>query len=293
MNGKLLVIANPLAGGGKSISLAREFLRAAADGGFNPVLLDVIGVNAMIRECAALLDSENFVGLICVGGDGLLHELLPLIKRYDIPFTVIAAGTGNDFARTIGTFGSSNQALIELIKNEPARIDSFTVESGDQAVTACQVLSLGFDALVNERANSFSRVRGKIKYVAALVRELPLFKPVEFSITIDGVDYRRTAMLIAIANGSSYGGGMRICPNANNSDGVLDLLVLNRVSIFELIRVFPRVYSGSHISHPAVELFQGKRIVVNAQAKGFADGEYVGNLPLTIAVDPGSLKVWK
>jgi len=293
MSGNLLVVSNPLSGSGKSTSLAKEFSRVAEDAGFHPILIDIVGIEAMLRECVTQLNSEKFLGLVSVGGDGLLHELLPLIKQYGLPFTVVPAGTGNDFSRAIGTNGYSKNELVKLITQEPTHIDSFTVQSDAKIVSACQVLSLGFDALVNERANSFHRIRGKIKYVAALLRELPLFKPLDFSITIDGVVYHRTAMLIAIANGPSYGGGMRICPTANNSDGVLDLLVLNRVSIFELLKVFPRVYSGSHISHPAIELFQGKRIVVDAKAKGFADGEFVGNLPLTITVDPGSLEVWK
>jgi len=165
--------------------------------------------------------------------------------------------------------------------------------SKDEQKRACQVVSLGFDALVNERANGFSKVHGKIKYVLATLLELPLFQPHYFELSIDGREYSREAMLIAIANGSSYGGGMKICPDARFDDGDLEILILSRVSIFELLKVFPRVYSGKHISHPAIEIVKGKELTVNAPAKVFADGEFISELPVSIRIDPHSLQVWK
>lgn len=86
---------------------------------------------------------------------------------------------------------------------------------------------------------------------------------------------------------------MKICPGARFDDGLLDVLILSKVSIVELIKVFPRVYSGSHISHRAVEVIKGREITVNAPAKAYADGEYISELPITIHVEPGSLKVWR
>lgn len=85
---------------------------------------------------------------------------------------------------------------------------------------------------------------------------------------------------------------MKICPPANHSDGVLDLVILNEVPLITLIRVFPRVYTGSHTRHKAVELHRGQSIMINADAKAFADGEYIDRLPLKAAVAPGALKVW-
>ena len=182
---------------------------------------------------------------------------------------------------------------LAKISETPVAIDSVIIKSDRGETRACQVLSLGFDALVNERANGFRRIRGKMKYVVATIRELALFKPMRFEINIDGVDYSQHAMLIAVANGPSYGGGMKICPGARFDDGLLDVLILSKVSIIELIKVFPKVYSGSHISHRAVEVIKGREITVNAPAKAYADGEYISELPITIHVEPGSLKVWR
>ena len=145
---------------------------------------------------------------------------------------------------------------------------------------------------MNERANGITYLAGKAKYVIAMFQVLRIFKPINFTITIDGKELSRSAMLIAIANGPNYGGGMKICPTADYADGKLDLLILNRVSLFTLLTVFPQVYTGTHLRHRAVEVFQGKEITIAAETKAFADGEYIDLLPVTAAVQPGALTVW-
>ena len=289
----LLVVANPRSGRGRSLRIAARLIALAHAEGIKCVLIALDGEDPMLSKIRELLVKEEWAGLIAVGGDGLLHSLLPIVKEHALPFTVIPAGTGNDFAREIGSKRRSLKENLHRILDQPTQIDSFTVKSSSGVRHGAQVLSLGFDALVNERANAIKSVRGKAKYVVAMVRELPVFKPMHFSITVDGVAYEREAMLIAIANGPSYGGGMLICPGADHADGILDLLILNRVSTLELLKVFPKVYSGKHITHPAIEVIQGKHILVSAQAKAFADGEFVGDLPVEIQVEPGSLRVWK
>lgn len=293
MSDELLVVANPRSGRGRSVEIANQFVALAEESGVKSTLIALNGEDLMLTAIELHLQDRKWRGLVAVGGDGLLHSLLPIVKEHGLPFTVIPAGTGNDFAREIGSKRRSLKENLNRILDQPIQIDSFTVKSPSGVRHGAQVLSLGFDALVNERANAIKSVRGKAKYVVAMVRELPVFKPMHFSITVDGVSYEREAMLIAIANGPSYGGGMLICPGADHADGILDLLILNRVSTIELLKVFPKVYFGKHITHPAIEVIQGKHIVVDAQAKAFADGEFVGDLPVEIQVEPGSLRVWK
>ena len=293
MSDELLVVANPRSGRGRSVEIANQFVALAEESGVKSTLIALNGEDLMLTALEQHLQDRKWRGLVAVGGDGLLHSLLPIVKEHGLPFTVIPAGTGNDFAREIGSKRRSLKENLNRILDQPTRIDSFTIKSPSGVRHGAQVLSLGFDALVNERANAITNVRGKAKYVVAMVRELPVFKPMHFSITVDGVSYEREAMLIAIANGPSYGGGMLICPGADHADGILDLLILNRVSTLELLKVFPRVYFGKHITHPAIEVIRGKHMLVNAQAKAFADGEFVGDLPVEIQVEPGSLRVWK
>ena len=291
----LLIVANPRSGKGKSLKVAQQFKDRASNAGFKPVVIGVLGTEEMLKSLRVAIedDRQSIGGVISVGGDGLLHALLPVLREFDLPFTVIPTGTGNDFAREIGAMRRTLDETLAKISETPVAIDSVIIKSDRGETRACQVLSLGFDALVNERANGFRRIRGKMKYVVATIRELALFKPMRFELNIDGVDYSQHAMLIAVANGPSYGGGMKICPGARFDDGLLDVLILSKVSIIELIKVFPKVYSGSHISHRAVEVIKGREITVNAPAKAFADGEYISELPITIHVEPGSLKVWR
>jgi len=294
MTSPLLVVVNPFSGRGKGVERAQDFLDLAKRYGIDAELISCKGERAMLAEVESSLSKNDYLGIVAIGGDGLVHSLLPLLRNSGKPFTVLATGTGNDFARSLGTYKKSSDQILQAIQHGASmKIDLMQIHGSATSMEACQVLSLGFDALVNERANSFTRIKGKMKYVAAMALELPVFKAQKFSITIDGIEFEREAMLIAVANGASYGGGMLIVPHANNSDGSLDILILNKVSIFELIKVFPKVYSGKHINHPAIESLRGRKILVSAQAKAYADGEYVGSLPLEIVVDHGALQVWK
>ncbi len=288
-----LIVANPRSGKGRALKLAEELSEILNNSSNTATIIATLGEELMLRMCEDFINASDCDGLFIVGGDGLLHSLLPLVHRYQIPFTMVPAGTGNDFAREIGATKRSLSQISALVDDFPIEIDSILIQGSHGSVRACQVLSLGFDALVNERANGFRRISGKLKYIAATIRELPVFKAMRFKLTIDGESSTREAMLIAIANGPSYGGGMRICPSADHSDGLLDVLILHQVSIFELIKVFPKVYSGKHITHPAVEVVRCRQITVDAPARAYADGEFVGELPLQISIEPRSLRVWK
>ena len=122
--------------------------------------------------------------------------------------------------------------------------------------------------------------------------ELPKFKPIKYRFIIDGKEFNREAMLIAAGNGSSYGGGMLVCPNAKLDDGLIDLMILNPVSKREFIQIFPSVYEGKHIEHPEVEIFKAKEIYIESDAICYADGERIGPLPATISVAEAALATW-
>ena len=155
----------------------------------------------------------------------------------------------------------------------------------------CAILSSGFDSRVNERANLLKWPKGRQKYNLAMIQELITFDSMPFHIIIDGTEYHRDAMLMAVANSSSYGGGMKICPNARLDDGLLDVLILNQVSKFEFIKVFPKVFKGTHIKHRQVESLRGAEIEIFADATAYADGEYLQPLPVKISVAPKALKL--
>jgi diacylglycerol kinase (ATP) len=131
-----------------------------------------------------------------------------------------------------------------------------------------------------------------MKYNISILLELVSFRPRHYELSIDGLRISTQAMLIAIGNGSSYGGGMKACPGADVRDGVFDIMVLSPISKFNFLRVFPRVYSGTHVSHPAVKIYRGKNISIESDAVAYADGERVGPLPVKAECMPGALLTW-
>jgi diacylglycerol kinase (ATP) len=146
--------------------------------------------------------------------------------------------------------------------------------------------------MVNERANRMSWPRGRARYNVAIAAELRTFRPVPFVLELDGQRWETEAMLVAVGNGASYGGGMKVCPGARMDDGLFDVTVLGPVSKLEFVRVFPRVYSGSHVDHPAVTVRRAKAVSLAAVGvTAYADGERVAMLPVTCDVVPGALQV--
>ncbi|MFM7623537.1 MAG: diacylglycerol/lipid kinase family protein, partial [Actinomycetota bacterium] len=176
-----------------------------------------------------------------------------------------------DFARSLGfPLNDPLAALDQGLNSRASRVDLGKVNNRYFA----EILSIGFDSLVNERANRI-RMKSKRKYDLAMLLELPLFKPLAYEIELDGRRIETEAMLIAIANGASYGGGMKVCPDASLTDGLFDLMILEPVSKFELLRVFPRVFMGTHITHPRVRIERARSVTVKASAIAYADGERI------------------
>lgn len=228
-------------------------------------------------------------GVIAVGGDGLLHNVLQKVVSAQIPLAIIPAGTGNDFVRTLGWNLDSFDSQLEAITNrKPTSVDLGLVDGEWFAA----ILSTGFDSVVNEKANSMAWPKGPMKYNAAIAIELPRFKPRHYEITLDDRVISTEAMLIAVSNGRSYGGGMLVCPNANIVDGQFDVMVLHPVSTIEFIKVFPRVFAGTHISHPAVEIVRSRNVTIESKAVAYADGERIGQLPIAAECIQGALRTW-
>jgi diacylglycerol kinase (ATP) len=228
-------------------------------------------------------------GVIAVGGDGLLHNILQVLVPAQIPLAVIPAGTGNDFVRTLGWDLESFDAQLQTITTlAPSSVDLGLVDGEWFAA----ILSTGFDSIVNEKANTMSWPKGPMKYNAAIAIELPRFKPRHYEIILDDRTISTEAMLIAVSNGRSYGGGMLVCPSANIRDGLFDVMVLHPVSTAQFIKVFPRVFAGTHASHPAVEIVRSRSVRIESKAVAYADGERIGQLPISAECIQGVLKTW-
>jgi diacylglycerol kinase (ATP) len=126
-----------------------------------------------------------------------------------------------------------------------------------------------------------------------MVAELPRFKATRIRLTVDGRGHEIAAMMVALANGTSYGGGMRIAPDASLTSGELEICVVGDLPKAEFVRAFPRVFRGTHVDHPAVTMLRGREVRIEADRplRLIGDGEWCGSLPATVAIEPASLQV--
>jgi diacylglycerol kinase (ATP) len=249
------------------------------------------------RELASKPDA-----LIVVGGDGMVNLGTNLVAGTGVPLGIIPAGTGNDMARALGIPHENQLAALDILieaLNHPARvIDAGYATTADGTGSAgagrwfACMLSAGFDAVVNERANTLKYPRGKSRYTVALLLELLTIKPIKYRITLDAMTLDTGGMLVSVGNGISLGGGMKVTPNAKLDDGLLDVLVVGPLSRLNFLRIFPKVFKGTHLSEPKVTIYQAKNIRIEADAVvAYADGERLGALPIDIEVRSGALLV--
>jgi diacylglycerol kinase (ATP) len=285
----LILAINPTSGRGRAqrqAKLAGEYFRSRD---IDVREIEGTSLQDFRKKLLIFLDSEKVSGVIALGGDGFIHEIIQHLVSRDIPLGVIPCGTGNDFARSIGVFDLPFSRQLELIeKHDATHIDLGTVQ--DQWFAA--ILSSGFDALVNDRANSMRWPRGRMRYNIAMIEKLIALRPHSYRIRVDESYLEVQATLVTVANGSSYGGGMKVCPDASITDGLFDVMVLGRVSRIELLKVFQKVYRGGHVGHPAVTFYRCNEIEIDGSGSSFADGEPIAQLPLRAKCVSAALKVW-
>lgn len=225
--------------------------------------------------------------LVAVGGDGTVHLAVQAVAGTATSLAVVPTGTGNDLAKALGV-PTDVEGTVRALSAQPVPVDAVRV--GEQWF-AC-VLGTGFDAAVNERANQMTWPRGRRRYDLATVLELRTFRPRAISVTVDGISSDHRVMLVALGNGPSYGGGLRICPDADLQDGLLDVVVVGALTRRRLLTLFPRLFKGTHVTDRAVTVLRGREVTLTGgDLAVYADGEEFGRLPLTATVVPGALKV--
>ena len=285
-----LIAINPHSGNGRGSQVAAEVVRYLSLHDISYRSIAAASADELTTALTREIENKDYQGLIAVGGDGLAHLIMQLCVPAGMPFAIIPAGTGNDFVRTLGWSLEDIEPLLDRITtSDPTAIDLGNVDSEWFGA----ILSTGFDSIVNERANKLRWPSGPQRYNVAIALELPRFKPEIYEITCDGESFTTEAMLVAIGNGKSYGGGMNICPQAQINDGLFDLIILEPVSKVEFLKVFPRVYSGAHITHPKIRSIRAKKVTINAKAVAYADGERIGPAPISAECVKDAGLTWK
>ena len=284
------LVINPVSGQGKGATIGTYVAGFLNQKAIDYTIVTGNSSVALTDHLATFIEKNpNCDGVIAVGGDGLLHIILQKVVPAQIPFTIIPAGTGNDFVRTLGwDLENVDQQLERVTTTLPTSIDLGLVDGEWFGA----ILSTGFDSVVNEKANTMQWPKGPMKYNAAIAIELPRFKPRHYEITLDDRTISTEAMLIAVSNGRSYGGGMLVCPNASITDGSFDVMVLHPVSKIEFLKVFPKVFAGTHVTHPAVEILRSTTVKIESKAVAYADGERIGQLPVTAECISGAVQTW-
>ncbi|MFD9304877.1 diacylglycerol kinase [Streptomyces sp. NPDC060048] len=294
MSAEITLFVNPTAGRGRGAHAAQPAASALRDAGFS--VRTVVGADApdaLERLRGAVRGGTGAV--VAVGGDGMVSLALQALAGTLVPLGVVAVGTGNDFARAmglpVGDPARAGRLAAEVLKEGGVReIDLGRVGGGTWYGT---VLCSGFDSRVNDRGNRMRLPLGKFKYDLAIALELAAFRPFPYRITLDdGPVIETEATLVAVGNGSSYGGGMRICADALADDGLFDVTVVGDCSRATLLKVFPQVYKGTHLGHPKVTVHRAAKVTLEAAGStAYADGEPLGPLPVTAHCVPGALRL--
>ncbi|WP_205472306.1 diacylglycerol kinase [Nocardioides sp. SYSU D00038] len=285
---EIALLTNPTSGRGTGAQVHGAVLRRLRDAGLG--VRDLRGRDAdesldLARDAVA----EGIDGLVVVGGDGMVHLALQAVATTSTTLGIIPAGTGNDVARYLGLPRRDPLAAAD-------RVVAGRVRTIDLARTGVHwyatVLSAGFDALVNERANAMAWPRGQMRYNLATVAELRTLRPCRYTLDLDGVQRHVEAVLVCVGNGPSFGGGLRITEGAVLDDGLLDVVVIHPLTRGDLLRTYPRVFRGTHVTHPCYEHHVARRVTVATTGiTAYADGERLADLPLTVECVPGALRV--
>lgn len=286
------MIINPTAGKGKGGKSAPRVGAGLRQRGIDAALL-VAGSAEETLEMARHAVADGVDALVAAGGDGTVNLAVQAVAGTSTPLGIVPLGTGNDNANLIGLRKDVDSAIDTIADFNVRSIDVGHVRTSDTAERWFMgVLSSGFDSCVNERVNVMSWPKGDLRYLIGILAELRNFKSVPYLINIDGVEVRANGMLVAVGNGTSYGGGMKVCAGAELDDGLFNLTFLKEVGKLEFLRTLPKVYKGTHLAHPEVDQFQGKRIRLEAPDQiVYADGERIGPLPADIEISPGGLQV--
>lgn len=296
----LLFVVNGKAGNGrgsKAWRMVEAELRRRGVGYRAIAAASAEETTAAVREA---LQAGDVQAVAAVGGDGTLHALLPLLAGSGIPLGLIPAGSGNDTARAFGIPRRPLAALETFLagRTQPADLIRFGADTGEKRL-ALTSLAIGLDAAVVHDVNSSRYKRwcnrlglGSLAYIVGLLRVLAKYKPRTVTVTVDGETRTfRNVWLSAVTNTSSYGGGLRINPDARPADGRLHVCVVHGCTALRLLRVFPTILNGSHVRTPYVTQLRGQvaRIAGDEAIPSVGDGEAAGQAPIAAELVPAQL----
>jgi len=300
---KSLFVVNPVAAGGKTAQVWPQIEKQLHSLGvdFEYRLTEAPGhATDLAREGVA----QGYEMVVAVGGDGTVNEVVnglmaPGGTRAQATLGVVITGRGSDFARTIGVPSDYGEACVRLTGERTMTVDLGLVEFQSEGERRTRyfvnVGGGGFDGEVAHRANRTPNfMGGTIPYLTSLVTTLFAYRNKAVELTLDDQEpIRMVANSVVVANCQYFGGGMKVAPDADPNDGLFDVIVIGDIDKIEFLMTVPKVYDGTHITHPQVDTYRAKRVEVRSEEPLLlqVEGEVCGHTPLTFEIIPSALDI--
>ena len=284
---RFTLLVNPSAGGGRTLGLLRDVDIALRERG---LAHRVVMTESLEHGCAqARTAAEAGEIPVVMSGDGLIGQIGGALAGAAVPMGIVPGGRGNDLARVLGIPADPEGAVDVLATGAERSID--VGEVNDKRFLC--VASCGFDSDANRIANEARLVRGRLVYLYAALRALVAWKPARFALTLDGEQRELVGFAVAAANSKAYGGGMYIAPDARLDDGLLDVVCTGQVTKLRALVNLPKVFDGSHTDDDWVSVSRAAELRIEADRPFavYADGDHLADLPATVRVLPGALRV--
>ncbi|MFG2334224.1 diacylglycerol/lipid kinase family protein [Streptomyces sp. NPDC048604] len=285
-------VVNPTAGGSSGAAGLLPLARLLREAGAR---LDTVYSRSLehAQELAHRAGEQGHV-VLAVGGDGMAGCIGGALSGTDTVFGLVPAGRGNDFARALGLPTDAPALAKVLLEAEPRAVDTIEVESAvHPRISVLGSVYAGVDAVANRHANQSRLLRGAASYYAGGLRAVLGWRPAAYTITVDGVEHKRSGYTVVAANSGYYGFGRNIAPGALLDDGILDVVVIGDAPKRLFFATMNELKTGDHLKRPQVEVLRGKEIRIEADrpVPYGADGEVDATLPVTVRVQPGALNV--
>jgi len=247
---------------------------------------------------------QGYETVVAVGGDGTVNEVVnglmsPGAEKAQATLGVVITGRGSDLARTIGVPSDFREACTRLTGDRTMTVDLGLVQFYREG-ESCQryfvnVGGGGFDGEVAERANRAPNfMGGTIPYLSSLVTTLINYRNKDIELVLDEQEPMRMVVnSVVVANCQFFGGGMRVAPEADPNDGLFDVIVIGDIDKIEFLMTVPKVYDGTHITHPQVDSYRARRVEVRSKQPLMlqVEGEVCGHTPLTFEIIPSALDI--
>jgi YegS/Rv2252/BmrU family lipid kinase len=298
-----LLIVNPVAAGGKTgtvwpdVEKELRSLGLAFDYHFTE---EPNHATVLAREGI----EQGYETVVAVGGDGTINEVVnglmpPGGDKAGAVLGIVITGRGSDLARTIGIPSDYGEACARLGGDRTMTVDlglvTFHHEGEEKQRYFVNVGGGGFDGEVAHRANRAPNfMGGTIPYLTSLVSTLFSYRNKAIELTLDDQEpIRKVINSVVVANCQFFGGGMRVAPDADPNDGLFDVIVIGDIDRIEYLMTVPKVYDGTHITHPQVDTYRARRVEIRSELPVLlqVEGEVCGQSPITFEIVPAALEI--